>query len=347
MYNLSGFAPGLSYFGAANSYNGFTSNFPILFNPKLFDHIYIIKGGPGTGKSSLIRAVGAYFGRQSIRTEAIYCSSDPTSLDGIIIEFSGKRVAILDGTAPHTTDPRYPIAMEEIINLGNGLNKALLKRGRRDIEALFDAQSREYRDAYYSLKIAGDLFNRIYSINKDIIGYLLAESLNSIGNYKQNSEKETRHTQRIEGSFSRLGYTLIDRNDSINKSVFVGGDELMGKIALGLISTSPRLQADIKCICPSPLCGNMVDRIYLSDRVIEWKSEAPQINIELDANFSGDYSLLRASYYNVMSIASAHLAEASRYHFELEDIYKRAMSFELCESELERITLEIDSLLDR
>lgn len=49
--------------------------------------------------------------------EYYYCSSDTSSLDGIVLKHSG--TAILDGTSPHTTDPAYPGAVEEIINMGD------------------------------------------------------------------------------------------------------------------------------------------------------------------------------------------------------------------------------------
>ena len=39
------------YFAAANSYEGFISFFDNIFNSEKFDRIYVIKGGPGTGKT--------------------------------------------------------------------------------------------------------------------------------------------------------------------------------------------------------------------------------------------------------------------------------------------------------
>ena len=45
------------YFAAANSYKGFKSYFDRIFAPEQFDRIYIIKGGPGTGKSSIMKNI--------------------------------------------------------------------------------------------------------------------------------------------------------------------------------------------------------------------------------------------------------------------------------------------------
>ena len=46
-----------SYFASANSFEGFKSNFAKIFAPEEYERIYIIKGGPGTGKSSLMKRI--------------------------------------------------------------------------------------------------------------------------------------------------------------------------------------------------------------------------------------------------------------------------------------------------
>lgn len=62
--------------------------------------------------------------------EYMHCSSDSESLDGIVIP--AKKVALLDGTAPHVVDPKNPGAVDEIINLGDfwdeeGIRKIRIK----------------------------------------------------------------------------------------------------------------------------------------------------------------------------------------------------------------------------
>ena len=100
------------YFAAANTYAGFKSYFPIVFAPKDYERIYILKGGPGSGKSSFIKRFAADLIQKGCKTEEIYCSSDPRSLDGIIIYAEGKKIVIIDGTAPHETDAKLPGAFE-------------------------------------------------------------------------------------------------------------------------------------------------------------------------------------------------------------------------------------------
>ncbi len=104
------------YFLASNSCEGFISKFKDCYNPNEDWKAYIIKGGPGTGKSSFMKKVAAAAEKKSEKVVFCPCSSDPDSLDGVILP--DKSTVILDGTAPHTLDPAYPAVCEEILNFG-------------------------------------------------------------------------------------------------------------------------------------------------------------------------------------------------------------------------------------
>ena len=103
------------YFAAANGYDGFISYFDKVFDPRDFTKIYILKGGPGTGKSSLMRKILTIAEGHGAICEAILCSSDKDSLDGIICKNGDKQIAVIDGTAPHERDTVLPGAVDELI----------------------------------------------------------------------------------------------------------------------------------------------------------------------------------------------------------------------------------------
>ena len=106
----------LKYFLAANSCEGFVSHFADCYNPHDNWKSYIIKGGPGTGKSSFMKKVAKTAEETGEKYILCPCSSDPQSLDAVILP--NQKTVILDGTAPHTLDPRYPAVCEEILNFG-------------------------------------------------------------------------------------------------------------------------------------------------------------------------------------------------------------------------------------
>ena len=83
------------FFAAANTGRGFESDFPEIFSPEKFKRIYIIKGGPGTGKSTFMKKLGVEAERRGLSPEYYFCSSDVASLDGVVIP--EKRAAVLDG----------------------------------------------------------------------------------------------------------------------------------------------------------------------------------------------------------------------------------------------------------
>ena len=112
------------YFLGSSGKNGFFSCFSQL-TPKIDgQYTFIIKGGPGTGKSSMMKKIASEIENMDIGCERIFCSSDPSSLDGIIIP--SLRVSVADGTSPHTIDPEYPGATGEIVNLGECWDKKKL-----------------------------------------------------------------------------------------------------------------------------------------------------------------------------------------------------------------------------
>ena len=121
----------IKYFLGANSCNGFISAFCECYDP--FDgwKAYIIKGGPGTGKSSFMKYVAKTADKKGIKVILCPCSSDPDSLDGVIMP--EKKTVILDGTAPHIVEPVFPGACEEILNFGQFWNSRAFQGKEKDI----------------------------------------------------------------------------------------------------------------------------------------------------------------------------------------------------------------------
>ncbi len=141
------------FFLGANSPGGFVSRFEDSFRYDGNWHTYIIKGGPGTGKSTLMKRVADYFIKKGARCILCPCSSDPASLDGVI--FPDMAVTILDGTLPHVVEPKYPGAVEEIINLGECWNIAALKAKSEEIIKLTNSCSACHKRASGYLAAAG------------------------------------------------------------------------------------------------------------------------------------------------------------------------------------------------
>lgn len=85
------------YFLGANTPQGFYSLYNEWIDQKKTT-FYVLKGGPGCGKSTLMKKIGEKLEADGAQVEYIICSGDPDSLDGIYLP--EKQVAIVDGTSP-------------------------------------------------------------------------------------------------------------------------------------------------------------------------------------------------------------------------------------------------------
>lgn len=86
-------------FLGANSRKGFYSLYEELASPEAGDFLWVIKGGPGCGKSTFMKRIGKAAEAAGERVEYIHCSGDPDSLDGVWLP--DRKLGYVDGTAPH------------------------------------------------------------------------------------------------------------------------------------------------------------------------------------------------------------------------------------------------------
>lgn len=145
----------MSSFLGGNTPCGFVSFFDELYNPYEKHRALIIKGGPGTGKSGIMKTVAKKAEEKGYSTEYIYCASDPKSLDGVIIP--ELKLAIADGTSPHVIEPVFPGAAEKIINTGDCWDDQKLFSKGDEIRRLTLENSLHHRRSSAYLSAAGKL----------------------------------------------------------------------------------------------------------------------------------------------------------------------------------------------
>ena len=87
------------FFLGANSGQGFQNLFNRFCDREDLYDLVVLKGGPGAGKSTMMRTIGKAMEERGEQVEYLYCSGDPDSLDGVHIPRI--RTAVVDGTAPH------------------------------------------------------------------------------------------------------------------------------------------------------------------------------------------------------------------------------------------------------
>lgn len=145
----------VSFFFGANNKAGYHSLYNTLYNPYEEGKHLILKGGPGTGKSTLMKKVAEKLERKGYYVERGFCSADPNSLDIVLapeINFS-----ICDGTAPHTFDPQMPGVSEHIVDLGVGWDRKYLNSHIGEIGELLKDNSLQHKKVADYLKVASQI----------------------------------------------------------------------------------------------------------------------------------------------------------------------------------------------
>ncbi len=113
---MNEYAPVRFFFGAntPNSFFGFHQS--DLYDPRDGWIAYLIKSGAGTGKATFMRRVYDTLTTMGLDGEAIYCSSDPSSLDAVV--FPQIKLCVMDATSPHIVEPFAYGECEQLIPFG-------------------------------------------------------------------------------------------------------------------------------------------------------------------------------------------------------------------------------------
>ncbi len=341
------------FFGAANSYSGFKSFFDRIFTPEDFEKIYVIKGGPGTGKSSFMRKLADAFFTLGYEIEHIYCSSDPNSLDGVIIKSKSKKIALLDGTAPHERDAKIPGAFDEIINLGESIDKRILSPQKKNILELQKEKQEAYKTAYFYLSSAGksqEIIHKVYKENFDVFGAnnkaeaFLCELLPS---------KTHNITNRLISSFGRNGNEVLNTLEGYSGEVIsVGGDDYSNTMFLDCcfdILMRKQISSIRLLQC---LDTDRTDALILPDRNLAIVRDGVgkiDANEFLNIKHIDKEKIKTATYIHNIALDEAKrwFSIASDIHFRLEKIYGDAMDFENNNKILTEKQEEIAELLEK
>lgn len=351
----------LHYFAGGNTSKGFFSLYDS--NYAGLEKVFILKGGPGTGKSTLMKKIAAEWQEKEFDVEYIHCSSDSDSVDGVICP--ALKIGIVDGTEPHVVEPKAPGAIEEYVNLGDAWNSQKLSTEKAEIIRLMDERQEAYNKAYkaYAEALAvHDEWEEIYIANMDFEKLnALTEKLKSTfyGDIFLNKKADVRH--RFLGAATPIGAVdyIPNLTEGIKKRYFLKGRPGSGKSTLlkKLASAAENRGFDVEIYH----CGfdpNSLDMIILRELGITiFDSTAPHeyfpsregdeiidlykvaILPGTDEIYSEQIKDVSTRYRNKMNEGTACLALAKKLHDELEVIYREAIDFTI----INEIQKEIES----
>ncbi|MCI7769487.1 MAG: hypothetical protein MSH44_04250 [Christensenellaceae bacterium] len=149
-----------NYFLGSNTYKGFSGEFSHLLDGRAV----ILKGGAGSGKSTLMKKVAEIATDAGFETEIYRCSSDADSLDGVYVK--SKNFAVIDGTSPHTADAEYHLFRHVTLNLLDKADAGKTISFSDEIEKAIMTKKQYFSDAYAYLGCAKILKDNVFEKEK-------------------------------------------------------------------------------------------------------------------------------------------------------------------------------------
>ncbi|WP_163536382.1 PRK06851 family protein [Gracilibacillus sp. YIM 98692] len=357
----------INYYAGGNTAKGFYDLFES--NMQELENIYLLKGGPGTGKSTMIKKLADAWLQQGYNIERIHCSSDNDSLDGLIIP--ALQFGIFDATAPHVLEPKAPGAIEQYVNLGAAWDKTKLKENKEEIAELQTKISEAFQSAYdcfaEGLRIHDYLediyinemdFNKANQVTDELIQKILLNKTSDQGN------AVVKH--RFFGASTPEGVVdfIPSITEELTKRYFIKGRAGSGKSTLlkKVASAGEDKGFDIEMYH----CGfdpESIDMVVIrelgvcvfdstdpheyfperhGDEIVDLYEQT--ITPGTDEKYESDITHYTKSYKQRMKDGITYLQEAKSLHDNLEKTYIDAVDFAVIDEMYSSIYKEIEEL---
>ena len=354
----------VKFFLGANSPQGFYSLFEQVENPKSDWHTFLIKGGPGCGKSTFMKKIAKDLYDKFPNLEEIPCSSDPNSLDAVIIP--EKQISIMDATSPHAQDAKIPSLRQTILSFGDFIDREKLLKNRREIESIFASTPEYYKLAISYLFAAQAFLRNSYNIaekavDKDkIYSYAKRFAQKNFKNKNSSENKIPLEKKRFLSTICSEGLiSLEDTTQKLCRKIYLIEDEY-GAVSNCLLSAIRyyALEANLEiitCFCPMEperkiehlLIPSLGIAFLTSNHFHPMKNSSANRKIharrfqnqEFMTIKKNRFSYNRKSAQTLINEAVEILKESKKLHDILELRYQKAMDFDALNKKFENFNI--------
>ena len=340
----------VNYYAGGNTAKGFVHFFESNFQE--LERLLILKGGPGTGKSTLMKKIGKEWQDEGYAVEWIHCSADVGSVDAVIIP--ALKAGIVDGTSPHIIEPSLPGIVDDYVNLGVAWDREKLIPHKKNIQRVNKALKESYRHAYSYLQKAFVLFNEEKEkLKKDVPEKVRNEIMEWTDTLLPKREKEQTPVvkHRYYRAFTPDGYHHFaeDLLGAVEKRIFLTGSFTISEILENIARIGIKQGYDVHLYhhALNPDLVEMVvfpevdvvffDHTFFTDKISAQKTDE-WITL-------GEVTLEnKEQIVHEIEKATEFLAQTSKLRSELEGYYIGAMDFTIVDQIGKEISEELKRL---
>lgn len=334
------------FFLGANTEKGFFSLYDNFINSDNGDFLYVLKGGPGCGKSTFMKTIANNLRGEGITAEYIHCSGDPASLDGVY--FPSLKTAFVDGTAPHIIEPEFTGVSGAYINIGQFYDCSKLRKYFPQIRSTSAAYKTFYTKAYACLSAAASVSNRFTS------SFLTESARKNITRRAAGiSEREFKKTKNSNGKITYRFISAISCDgilnyfDTVNilaKRVYVLENNIgLAPYMLEILKSHAVHRGYNVIVCLSPIIPDIIEHIIIPELSLAFISQTAKTqypfeaarHIRLDVipdsitikKLRPKFKRYQKIYNMLIDEALENLFDAGALHDELEKIYNPFVDF--------------------
>ncbi len=332
---------GESFLGV-NSESGFASFYRDFVEGR--DRVYVIKGGPGTGKSTLMRKVAQAACDKGYDVELLHCSSDPESLDAVHIIQTN--TCILDGTPPHVIEPPLPGAVGRLVDLYQFWDHEKLTVQTAQIKKTNQIIHNLYSRIYLYLGAAGRLQRDLANIGATLLNRAKLRGYTDrlCARYIRSRISTASEEKRFFSAFTPQGVTFYPPSQMGIERQLVLEDEygilsrMLEVIRHRAIKANHRIISGYSPLIPDQLTHLILPdaglMLCLSNSMHKLQAQpycrinaSRFLDTSLESQHKAKLSFLRRSRDEILKEACELLAVCHEKHDRLEDYYKGTIDY--------------------
>ncbi|MGL5351725.1 MAG: PRK06851 family protein [Clostridium sp.] len=348
-------------FPGGNSSKGFFSFYKYIISQEDASRILCMKGGPGTGKSHLMKKIGSHFAAKNYTIEYHHCSSDNNSLDAVVIK--ELKLAIIDGTSPHMVDPIHPGAVDEILNMGEALDMDALLLDKSKIMEVQKEISKNFNRAYLYLAAAKSIHDDWSNLNSESV------NINKISTVAESINEEIFNSQKYgHGQERHLFCTAFTPNGIVsftedlvanlsNKFILCGGPGLCKTEILKKIGATAQRKGYFVEYMHDPFIPDRIEHILIPElsSCVLTTNEISQIsftgktfnltdfcNKDIIASNKAEVDACINTFYDLIEKAISLIKKAHEIHDDLESFYISKMNFNIANDIFNKVVAKFE-----